>query len=110
MTKKDEFRRKLCYELGGEYTLRDFYSYKQIYRKLDNSYELEIGFFDLKAKQLIITLFDEGDMVEAVYAALTYKEVESAIKALVEKYTGKEFVVLSDGEKTRPNVTIGTYK
>ena len=44
MTKKEEFRRKLCSELGGEYSLRDFCSFKQIYRKLDDGHELEIGF------------------------------------------------------------------
>jgi hypothetical protein len=109
VTKKEEFRRKLCYDLGGEYCLRDFCSFKQIYRRLDDEYELEIGFFDLRGKKLIITLFKDKNMVEAVYAALSYKEIELTIKNIVEKYTCKEFIILQDEEKTRQDI-VGLHK
>lgn len=89
MNKKEDFRRKLCAELGGEYSLRDYYSFKQIYRALDDGYEVEIGFFDLKGEKLIITLFKDEAMVEAVYAGLSSSEVKRATNTLVEKYTGK---------------------
>lgn len=90
MTKKDEYRQGLCYDLGDEYSLRDFYSFKQIYRKLDDEYEIEIGFFDLKGKTLIVTILKNEVMLEAVYSALSYKEVKATIKSIVEKYTDKE--------------------
>jgi len=90
VTKKEEYRQGLCRDLGDEYSLRDFYSFKQIYRKLDDEYELEIGFFDLKGKTLIVTILKNEVMLEAVYSALSYKEVKATIKSLVEKYTDKE--------------------
>lgn len=104
MSKKEEYRKKLCYELGSEYSLRKYCSFKQIYRKLDDGYELEIGFFDLRSKLLIIVLLKDQVMVEAVYSTLPYKEVEQAIKQLVEKHTGRNFKILTDDEKIRPNI------
>lgn len=89
MTKKEEFRRSLCYDLGSDYCLRDFYSYKQIYRKINDEYEIEIGFFDLTGKKLIVTLFKDKVMVESVYSALPCKDVEIAIKNLIEKHIDK---------------------
>ena len=69
--------------------LRDFYSFKQIYRKSTTNM-IEIGFFDLKGKTLIVTILKNEVMLEAVYSALSYKEVKATIKSLVEKYTDKE--------------------
>lgn len=84
-SKKEKLRQKLCSELGDEYSLRDVYSFKQIYRKLDENYHLEIGFFDLKQDVCIVVLLKDNVIVEAAYSALESKEIEQAVKNLIQK-------------------------
>lgn len=87
MDKKEKLRQKLCNELGDKYLLKDVYSFKQIYRKLDEKYHLEIGFFDLKQGICVVLLLKENSIVEAVYSVLESKAIELAAKSLVEKYS-----------------------
>lgn len=83
--------KEICLSLGSDYCIKIFDGEQVIYRKINNSYDLEVSGLNNNQKTIDATIYlwqlkPSQQVIETIKNITTFESLKSSLESLVEKY------------------------